>query len=959
MSFLDKLFGGSNDSLESEKNKEKQADIQTKRVSPIDDNNESATTTTEPQLLENTKASLVQKEKILSEAQSSVASLQEKVDEAKATFNSQLHMLPNSADDPNLDDRLRAARAAQTTLEDYQKKLSTAENNLKQVKTEFDRAKTQAFEIEKVLNPKQISTENQVQVKKDKSEAQQTVNQSGKEAESNQRADKQTASNTSDSKLSSIEDVKKALQENKQRLSDLQVTIESLKAEKEQADKHVANSQGLVQQSAEEVKKNQQLYDNSKALYEGSGSADVDELLAPVNARLEESKSKQQAAQKDFEAASTNQKTIQSKKDKAENEYSNLQSVIDKLQGQLTLLNKEAQRLANKPVSPTPADKPIAAAPTSKFEKAKKQDNSKDKTNNRRSYHHYDLGKDHLLYAKYYSDDRNFVSFTTEDNTVIRQPKSYIEKNYSDLKIYDYLWFVHRKELNQYFVYDDGNLKLDGLLFAKYYKPGDLVDLPVIECDKDSVRVAIGPHFNSIIFNNNLPVGVKSEDLIVGRIYTFKVIKIREDSEKNRIYIDLSPVKIAGKSRKERIIDEGINNLYISEKNIEYIKNTSTVYPVLGQKILGELTSESLSAYIQDCFQKEKKQHSLFVNVTNRNMTIYVDLGVKDTNGVPLQAILNRRKDYDSYRLSRIDVADPAREWDRFVYVSDWDKITEELADLALPENWDAPDGKVGNRRFLGNYLQMKFYKSMIDGSLVEENGNAVFNTGLVDTNYEDIYCFLSKDKNINDSMEKKWQYKYFSCWGIGVHGKELNSLFKKRPKAPSYIDPNDTSNLFFNTEKYLSSDYVHIINDNLERLPKEFILSSLSYYDTDIEDFFKGKNPNWSGLKAHIMDNPQDIKELQDRLNNAVKVAKKRCKWNYKTATPIYYPKTNKLSLLLPLKLTKNKNTSADVALVVAENENGNYQGQTILTLDMAYQDARQICRLSNDWLNFDQISR
>ena len=77
---------------------------------------------------------------------------------------------------------------------------------------------------------------------------------------------------------------------------------------------------------------------------------------------------------------------------------------------------------------------------------------------------------------------------------------------------------------------------------------------------------------------------------------------------------------------------------------------------------------------------------------------------------------------------------------------------------------------------------------------------------------------------------------------------------------------------------------------------------------------------------------------------------------WNYKTAIPIYYPRTNSISLLLPLCLTNEENV-ADVALVIEKLNNGNYQGQTILTLDMAYQDARLICRPNSEWLTPDLL--
>ena len=56
-------------------------------------------------------------------------------------------------------------------------------------------------------------------------------------------------------------------------------------------------------------------------------------------------------------------------------------------------------------------------------------------------------------------------------------------------------------------------------------------------------------------------------------------------------------------------------------------------------------------------------------------------------------------------------------------------------------------------------------------------------------------------------------------------------------------------------------------------------------------------------------------------------------------------------MSLLLPLDLTDDE--KPDVALVVELVESGAYLGQTILTMNMAYNNARLISRPDSDWLN------
>ena len=91
--------------------------------------------------------------------------------------------------------------------------------------------------------------------------------------------------------------------------------------------------------------------------------------------------------------------------------------------------------------------------------------------------------------------------------------------------------------------------------------------------------------------------------------------------------------------------------------------------------------------------------------------------------------------------------------------------------------------------------------------------------------------------------------------------------------------------------------------------------------------------------------------RSLISRLDDAIELAQKRVEWNFKTAVPAFYPTKNTMSLLLPLDLTENE--QPNVALVVKLMESGAYIGQTILTMKVAYNNARLICRPDSDWLN------
>jgi len=87
-----------------------------------------------------------------------------------------------------------------------------------------------------------------------------------------------------------------------------------------------------------------------------------------------------------------------------------------------------------------------------------------------------------------------------------------------------------------------------------------------------------------------------------------------------------------------------------------------------------------------------------------------------------------------------------------------------------------------------------------------------------------------------------------------------------------------------------------------------------------------------------------------RNALEGAIRQLKERIKRNYKLAVPHWY--NNKVQLLLPLCITDDN--TADVALVAEKDlERKKYMIRTILTMDMAYLDARIICTPDRHWLN------
>ena len=297
--------------------------------------------------------------------------------------------------------------------------------------------------------------------------------------------------------------------------------------------------------------------------------------------------------------------------------------------------------------------------------------------------------------------------------------------------------------------------------------------------------------------------------------------------------------------------------------------------------------------------------------------------------------------------------------FERDIYVKDWQRLLWTLEERCLGgEDWEYEFEPPGNRGILRRFFQMSYYKSWLDGLVMEKDGYAVFNTGLVDGLYDDIYCCLKRNDDRDDFWERKWVFDSFFK-AEETAGKRLNKVFPSLPDAPSYFpkDKRAYSLLVFNYTKTLNIDFEHIIMDNVSRLPIEFIAEKLGP-DKEARALAQkamGGDGRAKWLLYEKVKSSDFIKYLIiSGMKEAVTMAQKKCRWNYKTAIPVYYPRNNQISLLLPLKLCySDESQPADIALVVEYiPETDTYQGQTILTLSMAYQDARQLCRPDSEWL-------
>jgi len=270
----------------------------------------------------------------------------------------------------------------------------------------------------------------------------------------------------------------------------------------------------------------------------------------------------------------------------------------------------------------------------------------------------------------------------------------------------------------------------------------------------------------------------------------------------------------------------------------------------------------------------------------------------------------------------------------RFAYLGEEEDVVHRLKAAALDEDWDYRTSQSRKpHEILYNYLQFTFAKLIdedrglasmdrkirIRADLKDHGPLATFNTGLVDKRYESIFALFERN---DPGRQQPWKFLAF-CTPGEDEGKLLSRYFNPLPAPARYF--SHASELLYDPDAPLHPDYTHILSENRDRLPQE-LLKLVGHLDA-----VRAENT----LKMHI--------------DRAIDLARKRTRWNFKTAIPHYFPTFRRLDFLLPLCLLDD--STVDGALAVQRTETG-YLGNTILPLDWAYKSARLVCRPDSDWL-------
>lgn len=297
----------------------------------------------------------------------------------------------------------------------------------------------------------------------------------------------------------------------------------------------------------------------------------------------------------------------------------------------------------------------------------------------------------------------------------------------------------------------------------------------------------------------------------------------------------------------------------------------------------------------------------------------------------------------------------PLENW---AYLRDINRFLQKLANMAQKERWDFNNGlpEYPELPILYSYIrytfcrlqnQNKIYTS-IDGDM------AAFNTGLTDNRYEPIIALFKKNR---PNSESEWLFYDFVIAGEDA-GKVINNKFTGSIEPATYTE--NPSDLIYDINLGAPIvDMDHVVIERVDRLPDSFIAQNAprGFVVKDTSSMAKHEREiYYENLRSAIRNDSSAYRNMIYRMRDAIALAVKRVHWNYKNAVPMFYPKENRMCLLLPLCLLSDN--KEDVALIVKRTPANKYEGATIISLDWAYSDARVVARPNSEWLDANLIS-
>lgn len=304
--------------------------------------------------------------------------------------------------------------------------------------------------------------------------------------------------------------------------------------------------------------------------------------------------------------------------------------------------------------------------------------------------------------------------------------------------------------------------------------------------------------------------------------------------------------------------------------------------------------------------------------------TVQFPTGMFTPNGdeIVARCFPNRRPGFQKWFGLIFQVVSKAEAPEGFVlgdlYFPNWTDgllFLDSVAKTAIRETWKYKDyASKLKHPILRSYLSKTYERLKQQNKLIYEGDQVLFNTGLIDKWFKEIYvvCDVSAEHG----------GRLLNARPVLESDAIVLTRFRNRKPALATFFTNITD-VIFNPDMDISTDDTHIIEENWGRIPAEY----------------------------------QRLRQGQvfALFQAAVGFAKVMARRNYKLVIPQFF--NGRIQFLMPIYLSGEFTGTPDCALALQSMNDDCYRGNTILTLDMAYQNARLIAKPDPTWLDPDTI--